>query len=49
MRRNWIVFGRSRLGELVQMKSDPSQIADILTVLALNGKDNPYGYPGLGH
>jgi zinc protease len=37
-----------RLGELVQVKSDPSQIADILTVLALNGKDSPYGYPGLG-
>ena len=37
-----------RLGELVQVKSDPSQVADILTVLALNGKDSPYGYPGLG-
>jgi len=37
-----------RLGELVQMKSDPGQISDILTLLSLNGKDNPYGYPGLG-
>ena len=37
-----------RLGELVQMKSDPSQISDILTLLSLNGKDNPYGFPGVG-
>ena len=37
-----------RLGELVQMKSDPGQISDILTILSLNGKDNPYAYPGLG-
>jgi zinc protease len=37
-----------RLGELVQMKSDPSQITDILALLTLNGKDNPYGYPGIG-
>lgn len=37
-----------RLGELLQMKSDPSQVSDILTLLSLNGKDNPYGYPGLG-
>ena len=39
---------KRRLGELVQLKEDPSQLSDILTVLALNGKDNPYGYPGLG-
>jgi zinc protease len=37
-----------RLGELVQMKSDPGQISDILTLLSLNGKENPYGYPGVG-
>jgi zinc protease len=37
-----------RLGELVQMKSDPGQVSDILSILSLNGKDNPYGYPGLG-
>ncbi|HET9943512.1 MAG TPA: pitrilysin family protein, partial [Terriglobia bacterium] len=37
-----------RLGEIVQMNSDPGSVADILTVLSLNGKDNPYGYPGLG-
>ncbi|HZI51161.1 MAG TPA: pitrilysin family protein [Terriglobia bacterium] len=37
-----------RLGELVQMKSDPGQVSDILTILSLNGKDNPYGYVGLG-
>src|SRR5688572_15996050 len=39
---------KRRLGELVQLKEDPSQVADVLTVLALNGKDSPYGYPGLG-
>jgi zinc protease len=37
-----------RLGELVQMKSDPASLSDVITVLSLNGKDNPYGYPGLG-
>jgi zinc protease len=39
---------KQRLGQLVQMKADPTQVSDILTILALNGKDNPYGYPGLG-
>jgi zinc protease len=39
---------KQRLGDLVQMKADPTQVSDILTILALNGKDNPYGYPGLG-
>jgi zinc protease len=37
-----------RLGELLQVKADPGQVADILTILALNGRDHPYGYPGLG-
>jgi zinc protease len=39
---------QTRIGELVQLMEDPGQVADITTVFALNGKDNPYGYPGLG-
>ena len=39
---------KTRLGELAQLKEDPQQLADILTIYAVNGKDNPYGYPGLG-
>jgi zinc protease len=39
---------KTRLGELSQLKEDPGQVADITTILALNGKENPYGYPGLG-
>jgi zinc protease len=39
---------KNRIGELSQLKQDPGQVADVLTVLSLNGKDNPYGYPGLG-
>ena len=37
-----------RLGEIVQMKADPTQVSDILLLLALNGKGNPYAYPGVG-
>jgi zinc protease len=39
---------KNRLGELSQLKQDPGQVSDVLTVLTLNGKENPYGYPGLG-
>jgi zinc protease len=39
---------KTRLGELSQLKEDPSQLSDIMTILVLNGKDNPYGYPSLG-
>jgi len=39
---------KRRLGELVQMKEDPAQVSDIVTIIALNGKDNPYAYPILG-
>jgi zinc protease len=37
-----------RAGELVQLKEDPSQVADVTALRALNGKDSPYGYPALG-
>jgi zinc protease len=39
---------KNRLGELSQLKEDPGQVSDIMTILALNGKDNPYAYPGVG-
>jgi zinc protease len=39
---------KRRLGELVQLKEDPGQVSDIITIVALNGKDNPYAYPVLG-
>jgi len=39
---------KRRLGELVQMKEDPGSVSDIVTIIALNGKDNPYAYPVLG-
>jgi zinc protease len=39
---------KRRLGELVQMKEDPASVSDIVTIIALNGKDNPYAYPVLG-
>jgi zinc protease len=37
-----------RLGELVQMKQDPSVIADRAMVLAIAGDANPYGYLTVG-
>jgi zinc protease len=40
---------KRRLGELIQLKEDPAQVSDIVTILALNGKANPYGYPVLGN
>jgi zinc protease len=39
---------KRRLGELVQMKEDPASVSDIVTIIALNGKTNPYAYPVLG-
>ena len=39
---------KRRLGELVQMKEDPASVSDIVTIISLNGKDNPYAYPVLG-
>jgi zinc protease len=39
---------KQRLGELVQLKEDPSQVSDIVTIISLNGKDNPYAYPHVG-
>jgi zinc protease len=37
-----------RTGELVQLKEDPGQLADVTALLAINGKDSPYAYPALG-
>src|SRR5262245_16883329 len=37
-----------RTGELVQLKEDPGQLADVTALLAVNGKDSPYAYPALG-
>jgi zinc protease len=37
-----------RIGELVQLKEDPAGVSDIVTLLALNGKESPYAYPALG-
>jgi zinc protease len=39
---------KTRLGNLAQMKEDPSQIADRVLTLALVGDNNPYAYPVLG-
>jgi zinc protease len=39
---------KQRLGQLLQLKEDPSQIADLVTALVLNGKDHPYAYTSLG-
>jgi zinc protease len=39
---------KTRLGELVQLMEDPGQVSDITTIMALNGRDHPYAYPGLG-
>jgi len=39
---------KRRLGELIQLKEDPAQVSDILTIIALNGQANPYAYPVLG-
>jgi zinc protease len=40
---------KRRLGELTQQKEDPGVVSDIVTILALNGKDNPYAYTVLGN
>jgi zinc protease len=39
---------KTRLGNLAQMKEDPSQIADRVLTLSLVGPSNAYAYPVLG-
>jgi zinc protease len=39
---------KQRLGQLIQMKEDPGEIANLVTTLSLLGKDHPYAYDALG-
>jgi zinc protease len=39
---------KRRLGELLQLQEDPAQVSDVITIVALNGRQNPYAYPILG-
>jgi zinc protease len=39
---------KQRLGQLIQMKEDPGEIANLVTALSLHGKDHPYAYEAIG-
>jgi zinc protease len=39
---------KSRLASLVQLKEDPGEVANRIAALAINGPNDPFGYPSLG-